>query len=29
MGDIKKENTVTLYYDVDTETVGIKINAIN
>lgn len=25
----KKENTVTLYYDVDTETVGIKINAIN
>lgn len=25
----KKENTVTLYYDVDTEPVGIKINAIN
>lgn len=25
----KKENTVTLYYDVDTETVSIKINAIN
>ena len=25
----KKENTVTLYYDVDTESVGIKINAIN
>ena len=25
----KKENTVTLYYDVDTEHVGIKINAIN
>ena len=29
MGGIKKENTVTLYYDVDTEPVGIKINAIN
>ena len=28
MGGIKKENTVTLYYDVDTEPVGIKINAI-
>ena len=25
----KKENEVTLYYDVDTEPVGIKINAIN
>lgn len=25
----KKENTVTLYYEVDTEPVGIKINAIN
>ena len=25
----KKENTVTLYYNVDTESVGIKINAIN
>lgn len=25
----KKENTVTLYYNVDTEPVGIKINAIN
>lgn len=25
----KKENTVTLYYNVDTETVGIKINAID
>nr|DAV00448.1 MAG TPA: Major capsid protein [Microviridae sp.] len=25
----KKENTVTLYYDVDTEPVGIKINGIN
>lgn len=25
----KKENTVTIYYDVDAETVGIKINAIN
>lgn len=25
----KKENTVTLYYDVDTEPAGIKINAIN
>lgn len=25
----KKENTVTLYYDINTETVGIKINAIN
>lgn len=25
----KKENTVTLYYNVDTETVGITINAIN
>ena len=25
----KRENTVTLYYDVDTITVGIKINAIN
>ena len=25
----KKENTVTLYYDVDNETVGITINAIN
>lgn len=25
----KKENTVTLYYDVDTEPVGITINAIN
>ena len=25
----KKENTVTLYYDVDTISVGIKINAIN
>ena len=25
----KKENTVTLYYDVDNESVGIKINAIN
>lgn len=25
----KKENTVTIYYNVDTESVGIKINAIN
>lgn len=25
----KKENTVTLYYDADTEPIGIKINAIN
>lgn len=25
----KKENTVTLYYNVDTESIGIKINAIN
>lgn len=25
----KKANTITLYYNVDTETVGIKINAIN
>lgn len=25
----KKENTVTLYYNVDTETISIKINAIN
>ena len=25
----KKENTITLYYDIDNETVNIKINAIN
>ena len=29
MGGIKKENTVTLYYDADTEPISIKINAIN